>query len=73
MVLRAQTVALRWQMDQGVFPVVTMQWAPRVWTPFGHTHPLGANGGAPGVDAALFQKASFLDEADLLSLRELYG
>lgn len=60
-----QTVALRWQMDQGVFPVVTMDWAPHQWRPFGH-YP--KHGRQPGLDHQLFHKASFLDEDDMTAL-----
>jgi hypothetical protein len=57
-----QTVALRWQMDQGTFPLATIRWPPNPWSLFGHSS--WAYAGKPGVDAALFQKASFLTEAD---------
>lgn len=60
-----QTVALRWQMDQGVFPVVTMDWAPNQWRPFGHHAKYGKQ---PGLDQQLFHKASFLDEDDMAAL-----
>ena len=63
--LTMQTVALRWQMDQGTFPLLEMKWAPKPWQQFGY----GAWGkDVPGIDARLLHKASFLDEHDMKAL-----
>eukprot|EP00200_Dunaliella_tertiolecta_P005346 CAMPEP_0202357714 /NCGR_PEP_ID=MMETSP1126-20121109/11636_1 /ASSEMBLY_ACC=CAM_ASM_000457 /TAXON_ID=3047 /ORGANISM="Dunaliella tertiolecta, Strain CCMP1320" /LENGTH=540 /DNA_ID=CAMNT_0048950661 /DNA_START=137 /DNA_END=1759 /DNA_ORIENTATION=+ len=63
-----QTVALRWQIDQGLFPIATIRWSEKCWNQFGfyyHYKP------RPGVDAQLFQVESFLDEADMQKLSVL--
>ena len=62
-----RAVALRWQMDLGATPVVAVDWSD----------PGGAVGkateeGAAAPDAALFQRASFLDEEDMEALQGLY-
>ncbi|GMH36134.1 hypothetical protein BSKO_04002 [Bryopsis sp. KO-2023] len=63
-----QTVALRWQMDQGTFPLCTMGWAPHQWKSFGY---LPGDDKVPGLDHQLFHKASFLDEQDMIALELL--
>lgn len=65
--VKMQSVALRWQMDQGCFPVATVRWAPRCWKQFGYWY--WTEYLKPAVDSALFQKESFLDsdDVDLLS------
>uniref|UniRef100_A0A061R728 Aldo keto reductase n=1 Tax=Tetraselmis sp. GSL018 TaxID=582737 RepID=A0A061R728_9CHLO len=58
-----QSVAVRFQMDRGTFPVLPVNWEPFVWMPFGN--PVWLDHNKPGVDEKLFHKASFLDEDDL--------
>ncbi|GFR49624.1 hypothetical protein Agub_g11696 [Astrephomene gubernaculifera] len=71
--VRPETVALRWQIDVGCFPLVTTRWGQRVWRQFGYEGWASAqrNGGKPGVDAALFQVESFLDVDDVRQLEGL--
>eukprot|EP00775_Hariotina_reticulata_P001539 gene1539-1877_t len=76
-----EVVALRWLIDQGLFPVVGARWTADAgpWATFGHTHGLPkepataeAAGGVrfvPGVDAALFQVASFLEGDDVAAIQ----
>ncbi|GLC34831.1 NEDD4 E3 ubiquitin-protein ligase [Pleodorina starrii] len=71
--VKPETVALRWQIDAGCFPLVVTRWDKRVWRQFGY---LGwaspeISGGKPGVDAALFQVESFLDVDDVTRLEAL--
>ncbi|EFJ45335.1 radial spoke protein 5 [Volvox carteri f. nagariensis] len=71
--VKPETVALRWQIDAGCFPLATTRWGPRAWRQFGY---LGwgsqeMSGGKPGVDAALFQVESFLDVDDMTRLEAL--
>lgn len=127
-----ESVALRWLIDQGTFPVIAARWSASAgpWATLGHTYSLhhdaavagkqgtatdtaaaaaaageggrevkgnqpdGAAGAAaaaaaadkaaaavlgggepfvPGVDAALFQVASFLDAEDVAALSGLCG
>ena len=63
-----QSVALRWQVDQGTFPVVASRWGASGWRQFGFDHWGGAT---PGVDWQLFQVDSFLDEGDMQALNAL--
>lgn len=65
--VKMQSVALRWQMDQGCFPISTVRWAPRCWKQFGYWH--WTEYLRPAIDSAVFQKESFLDsdDVDLLS------
>ena len=58
-----QSVALRFQMDQGTFPLAPINWEPFTWMPYGN--PVWLDPKTPGVDHKLFHKASFLDEGDL--------
>mmetsp|Transcript_36018 Transcript_36018/g.101993 ORF Transcript_36018/g.101993 Transcript_36018/m.101993 type:complete len:511 (-) Transcript_36018:159-1691(-) len=58
-----QSVALRFQMDQGTFPLAPVNWEPFTWMPYGN--PVWLDNKAPGVDHNLFHKGSFLDEEDL--------
>ncbi|KAG2433807.1 hypothetical protein HXX76_008165 [Chlamydomonas incerta] len=64
--VKPETVMLRWQIDAGCFPLVTSRWSNRVWRQFGYEgwSSFEVSGGRPGVDAALFQVESFLDELD---------
>lgn len=70
---RIETVALRWQIDAGTFPLATTRWGPRVWRQFGAlgwaSH--ARSGGSPGVGSALFQVESFLDAQDVQALGAL--
>ncbi|KXZ53326.1 hypothetical protein GPECTOR_7g1220 [Gonium pectorale] len=71
--VKPETVALRWQIDSGCFPLVATRWGRRVWRQFGYEG-WGSpeqNGGRPGVDAALFQVESFLDVEDVRKLEAL--
>lgn len=62
-----RAVVLRWQMDLGATPVVAVDWSD----PGGALGKAGETG--PAVpDAALFQRASFLDEEDMEALQGLY-
>jgi len=63
--VKMATVALRWQIDQGTFPIATARWAPNNWRQFGFRH---WDGVTPGVDWQLFQVDSFLDPADMKAL-----
>lgn len=86
--VKMQTVALRWQIDQGTFPLVSMRWGPAAWRQFGMAYGGGAALGqdkernAPGpdslvdmeeVDWQLFQVDSFLDLVDVQALNALAG
>jgi hypothetical protein len=62
-----QSVALRWQMDAGVVPVVHTGWGVDVGAPFGFR---GATP-FPAADKQLFQAATFLDESDAKVLAAL--
>lgn len=66
--VKMQTVALRWQIDQGTFPVVTTRWGRQSWRQFGYDF---WGGSTPGVDWQLFQVESFLDAADVKELNAL--
>lgn len=66
--VKMQTVALRWLIDQGTFPVLGMQWRDRSWRQFGFNHWAGAT---PGMDWQLFQVESFLDIQDVETLNGL--
>ena len=66
--VKMQSVALRWLIDQGVFPIVTTRWARDGWRQFGFSHWRGAN---PGIDWQVFQVESFLDAADMGTLNAL--
>lgn len=66
--VKMQTVALRWQMDQGTTPVANMRWTPKCWKQFGYLHWTEKR---PGVDAALFADNSFLDAEDMAKLNAL--
>jgi hypothetical protein len=83
-----EAVALRWLIDQGLFPVVGARWRADVtagpWATFGHPYGLrpneqaaaAADGGVrfvSGIDAALFQVASFLDAGDVAAIHALQG
>jgi hypothetical protein len=46
--------------------MATIRWPPNPWSLFGHS--CWADAGKPGVDSALFQRASFLTEADALQI-----
>ncbi|MEW5315305.1 MAG: hypothetical protein WDW38_006745 [Sanguina aurantia] len=67
--VKMQTVALRWQIDQGTFPLVTTRWGSDSWRNYGHS--TAGKNNEPGIDAALFQKASFLDASDAELLARL--
>ena len=47
-----ETVALRWQIDQGTFPIASVRWPPRTWRQFGYSY---WRGDTPGLDYQLFQ------------------
>ena len=66
--VKMQTVALRWQIDQGTFPVATTRWSEQSWTQFGYYYHRGAT---PGVDWQLFAVDSFLDADDMKKLNAL--
>ncbi len=66
--VKMQTVALRWQIDQGTFPVATARWGDQAWSQFGHYFPKGPH---PGLDWQLFQVDSFLDMEDMTQLNSL--
>lgn len=68
--VKMQTVALRWQIDQGTFPVAPMRWGEQAWSQFGYYY-WHINNKTPGVDAALFQVDSFLDMDDMSALNAL--
>eukprot|EP00873_Tetraselmis_striata_P008526 jgi/Tetstr1/428790/TSEL_018777.t1 len=61
-----QSVAMRFQMDQGTFPLCPVNWEPFVWMPYGN--PVWIDHKTPGVDHKLFHKGSFLDEDDLAKI-----
>ncbi|GIL49677.1 hypothetical protein Vafri_5995 [Volvox africanus] len=71
--VKPESVALRWQIDTGCFPLATTRWGPRVWRQFGYLgwSSLELSSGKPGVDAALFQVESFLDVEDMTRLEAL--
>eukprot|EP00877_Chromochloris_zofingiensis_P015228 jgi/Chrzof1/995/Cz01g36060.t1 len=69
--VKVEAVALRWVMDQGLFPITPIKWWPTAWTTFGYCH--GNATGGLCVDAALFQKESFLDHDDVTKLSQLCG
>lgn len=66
--VRMQTVALRWLIDLGTFPVATVRWGEAAWSQFGYTYWTGST---PGLDWQLFQVDSFLDEEDMGRLNAL--
>ncbi len=66
--VKMQTVALRWQIDQGTFPVVTSRWGEMGWRQFGYDFWAGKT---PGVDWQLFQVESFLDADDMKKLNAI--
>jgi hypothetical protein len=66
--VKMQTVALRWQIDQGTFPIVATKWADKCWRQFGFDFWCGAT---PGVDYQIFQVESFLDAEDMTLLNAL--
>ncbi|GAX80302.1 hypothetical protein CEUSTIGMA_g7740.t1 [Chlamydomonas eustigma] len=66
--VKMQSVALRWQIDQGTFPMVSSRWGPACWRQFGFDYWRGAT---PGVDWQLFQVESFLDAEDMKLLNQL--
>ncbi len=66
--VKMQTVALRWQIDQGTFPVATLRWGDKQWSQFGFYYHRGAH---PGLDWQLFQVDSFLDLEDMKVLNAL--
>ncbi|KAG2484363.1 hypothetical protein HYH03_016782 [Edaphochlamys debaryana] len=71
--VKPETVALRWQIDAGCFPLVTTRWASHVWRQFGYegwAH-FTQSQGRPGVDGHLFQVESFLDMDDVTQLEGL--
>lgn len=61
-----QSVAMRFQMDQGTFPLCPVNWEPFTWMPYGN--PVWVDHKTPGVDHKLFHKGSFLDEDDLAKI-----
>ena len=63
-----QSVALRWQIDQGTFPVVATRWGAAGWRQFGFDY---WGGSTPGIDWQLFQVESFLDAEDMKALNSL--
>ncbi|PNW76202.1 hypothetical protein CHLRE_12g544000v5 [Chlamydomonas reinhardtii] len=71
--VKPETVALRWQIDAGCFPLVTTRWSSRVWRQFGYEgwSSFEVSGGRPGVDGPLFQVESFLDVEDVRALAGL--
>lgn len=67
--VKMQAVALRWQIDQGVTPVLTTRWGKKNWRQFGYDfHGAGLT---PGFDAKLFKTATFLDDKDMAALNML--
>jgi len=66
--VRMQTVALRWLIDMGTFPVATVRWGEAQWSQFGYHYWTGVT---PGVDWQLFQVDSFLDVEDMGRLNAL--
>ena len=64
-----QTVALRWLINQGTFPVVTSRWPGRCWSQFGYEAWSVERRGRAGLDGQhLFVVASFLDADDVAAL-----
>ncbi|GFH06605.1 aldo_ket_red domain-containing protein, partial [Haematococcus lacustris] len=66
--VKMQTVALRWQVDLGMFPVATTRWGRQCWSQFGYPY---WRGSTPGLDWQLFQVESFLDAQDMAKLHAL--
>lgn len=66
--VRMQTVALRWLIDNGTFPLATTRWGDRAWSQFGYLFHTKAT---PGVDYQTFQVESFLDQDDMRVLNAL--
>lgn len=66
--VKMQTVALRWQIDQGTFPIATLRWGEKTWSQFGFYYWRGSH---PGLDWQLFQVDSFLDMEDMTKLNAL--
>jgi len=81
-----QAVALRWQIDQGTFPLVPMRWGRSAWRQFGKFYAGGTTLGQDkdrnvlghdsvlhmdAVDRQLFQVDSFLDMEDMHALNAL--
>ncbi|KAL6758295.1 radial spoke protein 5 [Haematococcus lacustris] len=66
--VKMQTVALRWQVDLGMFPVATTRWGRQCWSQFGFPY---WRGSTPGLDWQLFQVESFLDAQDMAKLHAL--
>lgn len=69
--VRMETVALRWQIDQGTTPVVTLRWTADPWKPCYLTQGHDTCGPAGNMNGGLFSSKSFLDEKDMLALAAL--
>ncbi|KAG1678863.1 hypothetical protein FOA52_003531 [Chlamydomonas sp. UWO 241] len=81
--VKMQSVALRWQIDQGTFPTVSVRWGAASWRQFGTFYTGNAalgqsvqplEGGAidaQPIDWQLFQVDSFLDVEDMAALNAL--
>lgn len=66
--VKMQTVALRWLIDLGTFPIATARWGEKAWSQFGFYYWRGVT---PGVDWQLFAVDSFLDVEDMKRLNAL--